>query len=97
MFYFSKRKKKQFIKLYKELLQMALNDQELPLSPDKQKAVGQKILDDVFQKAFEKLDVPDDRREAFLEEIEKIVKEEFPESFLDTPVIYTGKGFQGKN
>ena len=95
--YISRRRKKQFIKLYTELLEMTLNDQEVPLPPDKQKAVGQKILDNIFQNIFEKLDVPEDRRKTFLEAIEKIIRKEFPESFLDTPIMYTGKGFQGKN
>ena len=87
--------KQQLIKAYKAFYDKAIKEEDLTL--DEKKAIGLKVFNELFIKAFNNSDVPESELPILKEELVKLIKQECPDTFFDTPLIYTGKGFQNKN
>jgi len=95
MYHISRQAKTQLVKAYKAYFEMVVKNEGSKLTVEERKAVGQKVLEDILVASFNKLDIPQQQQRAFREEFEELIRKEFPDSLLYTPLKFTGK-FSGK-
>ncbi len=89
----SNEDKKKLVEAYKAFYNKITQDSDTVLTLEEKKAVGQKILDDLFAKAFTNLEIPENERAARKKEIEDLLENECPELLSDTSLEFTGERF----
>lgn len=75
--------------LYNKMLDKTDGTKE---SADMRRAVGQRIINELIAETCDKHEMSSDEKEALKKEIEEIIKEEFPTSFMDTPYGFDKEG-----
>jgi hypothetical protein len=92
----SRKVKKKLIKAYKAFYDKAMLVTGVNLTLEEKRAVGQKVLDDIYEKAFNNLNTPENEREALKKELEEIIRKEYPDLLSDTSLEFTERGFRRK-
>ena len=86
--------KEKLVEAYRAFYKMAIQQRSDRLTVDQIKAIGQKVMDDLFSKAFTNLDIPENERAERKKEIEELIKKECPDLLSGTPLEFTGKDFR---
>ena len=89
--------KEKLVKAYRAFYKMAIQQRSDRLTLDQVKAIGQKVMDELFEKAFTKLSVREDERAERKKEMEDLIRKECSDLLSDTAVEFTGEAFEEKD
>lgn len=93
----SRKDKKNLIKTYKAFYEKVMREAGSSLTLEEKKAVGQNVVDELYEKACINLNIPENDRPVLKREIEELIKREFGELLSDTPLEFTEqRGFRKK-
>jgi len=91
------KEKQVLIKAYKAFYNTAIKEKEnSTLTTEEMNAIGQKVFDELLEKAFLSQDIPDNEQQDFEKEIRDIIKQECPDMLFDSTLEFTEKGFKKK-
>jgi len=89
-------KKRRLLKAYRAFYDRIMKQEGEGLTEQQRKAIGQKVLDDILEASFRKLNIPKNQQMEFRQEFEKLIRKKFPDLLLHTPIEFNGKSYVHK-
>ena len=91
------KEKHTLVEAYKAFYnKLIMECEEGTLTLEEAKAVGQKVVDGLIEKAFSNSSADEKEREEFKKQFQETIKQECPDMVLDSKLEFTDEGFKRK-